>query len=193
MSDAGIGTLAAVLSTVIIAVSAVIAVVHLQHVRASNELDGILSLERDFRSDQMQSSLQYLQTDLPARLQDPAYRASLERRGFIDSGEHPELIVCNWCNTMGTLVKHHVVSETMFMDMFARLIAFSWERLEPVVAIMRRTRGDIQYHDFEYLAIRARIWLRRYPGGTFPKGHNRHPIVDVWREVDVAARGTNAS
>jgi hypothetical protein len=184
MSPEVMGAAAQIVSTVVIALSAMIAVMHLQHVRASNELDGILALERDFRSDEMRAALRYMQAELPERLNDPVYRSSLARRGFIDTSEHPELVVCNWCNTMGTLVKHGVVSETMFMDLFARLIAYSWVRLEPVVAIMRRTRGEIQYHDFEYLAIHAKNWLTRHPAGTFPKGHERHPVVDPWREVD---------
>jgi hypothetical protein len=184
-----VGSLAAVISTLIVAVSVLVAVVNLRHVRASNELDGILALERDFRDEEMQAALRYVQSDLQERLQDAAYRAGLARRGFIDTRRHPELIVCNWCNTMGTLVKHGVVSEAMFMDLFARLIVFCWERLESVIAIMRRTRGEIQYHDFEYLALRARKWLEQHPGGTFPKGCRRHPVVDVWRDADVGAAG----
>ncbi len=189
MNAEAIGSFAAVLSTLIIAVSVLVAVVNLLHVRASNELDGILALERDFRDEEMQAALRFIQNDLQERLQDAEYRADLARRGFIDTRRHPELIVCNWCNTMGTLVKHGVVSEVMFMDLFARLIAFCWERLEPVIAIMRRTRGEIQYHDFEYLVLRARKWLEQHPAGTFPKGYERRPAVDLWSDVDRGAAG----
>jgi hypothetical protein len=182
-----LSTLAAVTSTLIVAIGAVTAVVQLRHIRASNELDGIIALEENFRSPDMQAALRYIQTELPLRLEDSAYRTMLARRGFIDQHEHPELIVCNWCNTMGTLVKHHVVTEEMFMDLFARLIVFSWKNLEPVVAIMRRTRGEVQYHDFEYLAIRAERWLAQHPAGAFPRGHARRTIADPWREIDEAA------
>ncbi len=184
MSEALIATIASVISTLVIAIGAVTAIVNLRHVRASNELEGIVAIEENFRSPEMQAALRYVQLELPIQLNDPAYRESLARRGFIDLQEHPELIVCNWCNTMGTLVKHHVVSEAMFMDLFARLIAFCWTSLEPVVALMRRSRGDVQYHDFEYIALRAERWLAQYPSGSFPKGEKRKRIVDPWHDVD---------
>jgi hypothetical protein len=184
MSNDLVSTLSAVVSTLVIAIGAVAAIVQLRHLRASNELDGIIALEENFRNAEMQAALRYIQTELPLRLEDSEYRAMLARRGFIDTHEHPELIVCNWCNTLGTLVKHHVVSEEMFMDLFARLIIFTWRNLEPVVAIMRRTRGEVQYHDFEYIAIRAERWLAQHPAGSFPKGHARRTIADPWHDVD---------
>jgi hypothetical protein len=56
--------------------------------------------------------------------------------------------------------------------------------LQPVVAVMRRSRGDYQYHDFEYLALRAEAWLARNPHGMFPAGATRAALMDPWRETD---------
>jgi hypothetical protein len=49
---------------------------------------------------------------------------------------------------------------------------------------MRRRRGQVQYHDFEYLAVRAMVWLERNPHGTSPKAFNRAPMADPWLEAD---------
>ena len=65
------------------------------------------------------------------------------------------MIACNWLNEMGTLVKRGLVSEDTFMDLFARLIVHCWKQYRPPLPIMRRKRGQAQYHDFEYLATRA--------------------------------------
>jgi hypothetical protein len=160
----------------VIAASAAAAMYQLRHMRAANQLQAILALEEHFRDPSLQSALTFVQDELPRRLEDPAYRLELERRGYIDAGRHPELLLCNWFNKMGLLVKHDIVSEDAFMDLFARLIVYYWDVLSPAIALMRRTRGEGEYHDFEFLAVRGREWLAINRAGSFPKGVERSPI-----------------
>jgi hypothetical protein len=162
--------------------------------RAGNQLEALLSLERDFREPEVQAALRYIQERLPERMEDPQYRGQLAAIGFIDTGVHPELIVCNWFNEIGALLKHRLVTEDTFMDLFARLIVFCWKRLSPVVAVMRRSRGNYQYHDFEYLALRAAAWLKRNPHGIFPNAATREHLHDPWLQIDTARESSpNAS
>jgi hypothetical protein len=161
---------------VVIGASAVAAVRQLRHMQAANQLQGILALEEHFRDPDLQAALTYVQSTLPSKLQDPQYRGELERRGYIDSRVHPELLLCNWFNKMGLLVKHRIVSEAAFMDLFARLIVYYWDALSPAIALMRRSRGQGEYHAFEYLALRGREWLALHRDGVFPKRMVREPI-----------------
>ncbi|MGA8099425.1 MAG: hypothetical protein WB810_12300 [Candidatus Cybelea sp.] len=174
---------------VVILASVLAALIQLRHIRAGNQLQALLSLEHDFRAPELQSALTYIQERLPQRLEDPVYRRELETIGFVDPSAHPEMVACNWLNEMGTLVKHGLVSEATFMDLFARLIVHCWRQVAPAVAIMRRKRGEAQYHDFEYLAMRAADWLKRNPAGMFPQRFSREPLPDPWREVDRQAPG----
>ena len=185
MSAEWLGAWAALATLVVIGASAVAALIQLRHMRAGNQLEALLSLERDFRGPELQSALLFIQDDLAKRLEEPVYRTELQTIGYIDTLEHPELVVCNWFNEIGTLVKHRLVSEYTFMDLFARLIVFCWKRVSPAIAIMRRSRGDFQYHDFEYLAARAQTWLDRYPNGYIPDSTQRLVLNDPWREADV--------
>jgi hypothetical protein len=169
---------------VIIMASVIAALIQLRHIRAGNQLQALLSLEHDFRAPELQSALGYIQERLAQRLQDPAYRRELQTIGFVDPAAHPEMVACNWLNEMGTLVKHGLVSEATFMDLFARLIVHCWRQLAPAIVIMRRTRGEAQYHDFEFLAMRAAEWLKRNPAGMFPQRFSRIPLSDPWHEVD---------
>jgi hypothetical protein len=177
---------AQVLTLIVIAGSVISALVQLRHLRAGNQLQALLALEKDFRSPEIQSAMTYLQLELPQRLEDQGYRRELERLGFVDPVAHPEMTACNWLNEMGTLVKRGLVSEDTFMDLFARLIVHCWKQVSPAIAVMRRKRGQAQYHDFEYLATRARAWLARNPHGMSPKTFDRTPISDPWREADGA-------
>jgi hypothetical protein len=179
-----VGAWAQVGTLVVILASVFAALIQLRHIRAGNQLQALLSLERDFRAPELQAALTYVQERLPERLEDPAYRSELERIGFVDPVAHPEMVACNWLNEMGTLVKRGLVSEDTFMDLFARLIAHCWRQVAPAIAIMRRRRGQAQYHDFEYLAMRAAAWLERNPHGMSPHAFSRTPLPDRWRDSD---------
>jgi hypothetical protein len=176
---------------VVILLSVAAALVQLRHIRAGNQLQALLSLEHDFRAPELQAALSYVQATLAARLEDREYRRELERIGFVDPKVHPEMTACNWLNEMGTLVKRGYVSEDAFMDLFARLIVHCWRQVAPAVAIMRRSRGDAQYHDFEFLAVRAAAWLRRNPQGAFPRSFLRESLPDPWKEGDSADFSTD--
>ena len=184
MSLEVLNTIGSVGTFLVIAATAVAAIVQLRHMRAANQLDAVLSLERDFRGHDLQEAFRYVQRELPFKLRDPEYRAELEAIGFVDERTHLEVKACNWFNEMGTLVKNQLVTEDAFMDLFSRLVINYWERLEPAIAVMRRRRGDVMYHDFEYLAIRARAWLQLHPHGTFPNGVQRMPLRDQWAAED---------
>ena len=179
-----VSALAAVGTFVVIGATAVAAVIQLRHLRASNQLDALLTLEREFRSDDLQQSFRFVQNELSYKLGDPVYRGELERIGFIDSRAHLEVNVLNWFNELGSLLKNGLVDETAFMDLFSRLVVQYWEILAPAIAIMRRRRGPGQYHGFEYLAICGRKWLSENPQGSFPKGMSRIPLLDEWLEKD---------
>lgn len=176
-----LNAIAAIGTFVVIAASAIAALIQLRHMSAGNQLDAILSLERDFRGPEIQESLRYVQAELPKRLREADYRSELIEIGFVDSRTHLELVACNWFNAMGTLLKNGLVSERTFMDLFGRLIVYYWKELTPVVALMRRKRGAVQYHDFEYIACRAKGWLKRYPEGTFPANVVRESLDDPFR------------
>ena len=181
-----LGAWASVGTAVVIGASAFAALIQLRHMRAGNQLEALLALQRDFQRPDLQSALRYVQGQLAQKLEDPAYRRELEMTGFVDSSAHPELVVCNWFSEIGTLVKHGLVAEAPFMDLFARLIVHCWAHVASAVAIMRRTRGDFQYHAFEYLAVRAARWVDAHPHGSMPRSFQRESLPDRWREADAA-------
>lgn len=172
-------------TVVVIGASAIAALIQLRHMRASNELEAVLSLQRDFQSPEVQSALHYVQDQLSVHLEEERYREELAAIGFISVDRHPELIACNWFTQMGTFLKHGLITEHTLMELYARLVRYYWKELAPAIAIMRRKRGDGQYSEFEYLALRANAWLERHAQGAFPRGMVRSPLPDPWRESDL--------
>jgi hypothetical protein len=164
--------------------TAIAALYQIRHLRASNELDALLRITEQLRATDLQDAFRYVQTELDAKVAEPAYRRELGRRGFIDARKHPEMNVCNWFNEVGTLVKNRLIDERTFLDLFSRLVTYYWSRLEPVMALLRRERGSGQYENFEYLAMLAERWQARHPNGAYPPRAARLEIADVWKEID---------
>jgi hypothetical protein len=177
---ASIGTFFVIMAT------AIAAVVELKHMQARNALQAVLTLQREFRDPELQEALRYVQFYLPQKLHDPQYREELARIGFIDSRVHMEMNACNFFNQMGTLVKNDIVDADAFLDQTSRIIDQYWKLLAPVIAILRRQRGDEQYQNFEYLAALSKEWRAKHPKGIWPKHIDRMPLADVWLVEDAA-------
>ena len=177
---------------IVVAISAVAALAQLRHVRTANELQALLSVQRDFQEPDLQQALHYVQLQLPERMRDPAYRAELEAIGFVDPHRHPEMVACNWFNQVGTLLKNGLVAEGAFLDLFGRLVDHYWRLLEPAIAVLRRRRGPGQYEGFEYLAMRSQRWRRRFHDGDYPKDEPRLAVSDPYALDDRAQSGSVA-
>jgi hypothetical protein len=175
---ANIGTFLLLLASVIAAA------VSLHHAASFNQISAVISMERDLRGPDMQEAFRFVQTELPYKLHSEEFRNELNAIGFIDSRIHMEINALNWLNAVGTLLKNNLVDENAWMDLFSRLVVAYWERLEPVIAIMRRKRGNWQYANFEYMAMRARMWLKKHPQGTFPNHTPRATVTDKWLAED---------
>jgi hypothetical protein len=172
---------------IVFVATAVAALVQIRHLRASNELEAILALADQMQRADLQHALRYVQGELEPRLADPSYRNQLAALGYIDPQVHPEMNACNWFNELGTLVKNRLVDQTTFLELYARLVTYYWERLVAVVAILRRRRGPAQYENFEYLAVLSKQWLAAHPNGNYPPGAQRLEIVDAWKDADTAS------
>jgi hypothetical protein len=187
MSVELLGAIANIVTLFVVGISALAAVRQLRHYRDANQLQAIISVVHDFKDEKLQLALRYVQVELPARMQDAAYRDELSRVGFVDSETHPEMQVCNWFNEMGTLLKNRLVDEATFLDLFHRLAAYYWNLLTPTIALLRRNRGDWQYENFEYLAAAAQRWRDTHPHGTYPRDRVRLPVPDPWLSSDPPA------
>jgi hypothetical protein len=189
MSLETLNTLAAFGTFVVIGATAVAAVVQLRHMRATNQLWALITLYHDFNHPVLQEALRFVQNYLPQKINDAGYRHELDGRGFIDARQHMELEVINWFEVTGTLVKQGAIEESVFLELFGRLAAAYWDILAPVIAIVRRRRGDGQYANFEYLAIRAKDFIAKNPGGDLPRGLRRIAVSDPWLAIDAGKPG----
>ncbi|MDQ6823904.1 MAG: hypothetical protein M3007_00375, partial [Candidatus Eremiobacteraeota bacterium] len=166
----------------VIAASAFAALRQLCHMNAGNQISAALALMDKWSSNEYAKAIEYVfGGELDQRLSDPQYRRELMQFP-ISRLKHPEFAIISYWEQVGSLVKLGFISEDAFMDLASLVCIIAWEKLHPVIAIMRRRRGPQVMDNFEYLASRSRVWEERHGGDTFPTGAPHLVAEDRWPE-----------
>jgi len=165
-----ISALAAVGTFVVIAVTAVAALIQLRHMRSSNQLAGLLHTAVVFEDPDFQRKLAWLRDVFPAKMKDPTFLAELHQGGSLSRADHPELAIADLWEQTGVYIKYGLVSEEAFMDLAGHSVVGMWNSIVEAIKIRREIAGDAAYENFEYLASRALEWQKtrptNYPPGT---------------------------
>jgi hypothetical protein len=184
MSAEWVSAFAAVGTFVVIAVTAIAATIQLRHIRASNQLTGLLHFTQSFGSEAIQSANKFIEESLPRKLQDAAYVKGLMAVNP-DRREHPELTVCDYMEQQGSYVKFGMIDKAQYLDISGAYVWSSWEKLRDVVAIRRKARNsDAMYENFEYIASLASMWTARRTS-EFPGGVPRLLPQNEWRRLEL--------
>src|SRR5690242_2467219 len=99
----------------VIAATAVAAMLQLRHMRASNQIEAIQYAVDKFASAPMQRAIAFVTNELEEKLEDPAFRDGI-LSGAFDPEHHPEHLVCNFQEQMGTYVYHGLIPFEIYMD-----------------------------------------------------------------------------
>ncbi len=188
MSFELVNTLATLGTFVVIAATAIAAIVQLRHTRGSNQIAALSELRETMESREFAAASQFVRAELASKLRDAAFRYQIANRNA-RTDEYGALIakmslLGNVYEAMGLLVKTGLVEQALVMEMWSKNVLNDWERLAPYIAIRRRATGDGLYENFEYLAVLAQDWVAAHPKGTYPAGLPRLALKDEWLEAD---------
>lgn len=184
MSMEAWGLAASVGTLLVIAATAIAAMIQLRHMRSSNQITALSKLEEMWDDPEFTSTRRRISRDLTERLGDPLFRAELEKESTPDEFARAVVDVTNFFEGMGIYAKHGLADKEVIFDFWAAIIVQSWSRLSPAIAIMRRSAGEMLYENFQYIAFDAQRYLDAHPRGAVPKGTPKAPIEDVWLKVD---------
>ncbi|MBC5807460.1 MAG: hypothetical protein DLM53_09665 [Candidatus Eremiobacter antarcticus] len=171
MSPEYLTAIASIGTFIVIAVTALAAIVQLRHIRASNQLTGVMQYTKLFESEQIQKANKFIQEELASKLRDAQYRRELFTRNP-DRRQHVELAVADWCEQAGSYIKYGLIEKDQFLDLSGAYVASMWQALKEVVAIRRVAAGQEMYVNFEYLAALERKVVKG-PDAFYPKGVQR--------------------
>jgi hypothetical protein len=153
---------------IVIGATAIAAVVQLRHMRASNQLQGLLSVLARVEDSNFNRWVTAAQRQLPEMLADPVYRQSI-----IDGTFDRDVSWLNLANSydwVGSLVKNRLIPIGAFLDVYSFRVMQAWKVIEPVAALVRPHAGDAVWENFEYLYVQAEEWTKAHGGrGTYPK------------------------
>ena len=182
MSQETLTTAAAVGTFIVIAATAIAAVVQLRHLRAQNQLTGLLTVFARVEDPESNKWVDAARDVLASRLTDPEFRRSLID-GTFERENNPWLNLANSYDWVGSLVKHDLIPEESLLDVYSGRIMQAWEIIEGVVPLVRKRFGNGVWENFEFLVVRAGEWNQRYPNGTYPKSAPRLNIRVTWPEL----------
>ena len=164
-------TVAAIGTFVVIAASAIAALVQLRHLRTSNQLSGLVSVFEMLQDPSVRELVNFVRHELAERMKDEDFRASLLEIP-IDRRKHPEMYLCDMYNHIGSFVRSGLIDEQTYLQTDWYNVNLYWGALAEVIRISRTNRPHI-FENFEYLASRAKVWMEKHPHGDYPSGESR--------------------
>ena len=183
-----VNTLGTLGTFLVIAATAIAAIVQLRHMRGSNQITAFNQLQEITESPDVQAARHFVRTELNEVLKDPVFRYQISHRRIL-SPEHQAAWskithLGNSYEAMGALVKNRLVDKDLVLDMYFGQVLITWDTLLPITAIFRRDQGVGLWENFEYLTVLAREWDAAHKYGTYPAGMARIEVQDEWLEAD---------
>jgi hypothetical protein len=184
-------TIASVGTFLVIAVTAVVAIVQLRHVRSSNQIAAALSIHNVVESEEFQEARRFIRNELGKLLEDAEFRASL--RGPAGKVAPPMVFAGNYYEEIGIFVKYGLVDKDIACEMWSNEIVTDWKRLAPAIAIMQERQEVFGWQDFEYMVSVCEAWRKRYPEGKFPGNRRRVRLENPWSTADSKRYGAGGT
>ena len=183
-----VNTLATCATLVVIAATAIAAIVQLRHMRASNQIAAFNELGRSLESSERSAAHKYVDTSLHRDLQDPAFRYAIGHRFARSETSHARvkhlLIFGQFFETIGLLAKSGLVPSELVLATWSDIIIAGWKHFAPVTAIFRTHQDPAAFENFEYITVLARRWQQEHPAGAYPKNMPRLALDYPWAEAD---------
>ncbi len=181
-------TLAASGTFVVVAATAIAAIVQLRHARSSNHIAALNELRETMGTAEFLAAQHLVEGELSAKLHDPAFRYQVATRSA-RSAETRALIAkinahANFYETVGMIVRTGLVDRKLVLQQWDGVVIWTWEHLAPYTAILRRSEGNVLWERFEYLTVLAQDWLAAHPKGTYPANLRRIDLKDAWLAAD---------
>ena len=177
-----LNTLASLATTLIVAATAIAALVQLRHLRAGNQIEGQLAMVNLFQGTEFENALRRARRDLPRLLNDANFRTFVARARTEVPADTPAEFIEVWTaaslvgshlENIGNMVRNGLTDRRIFLEQWTPLVTSAWTLLEPIIVLRREvTKSDSPWEDFEYLTVLSRDAMIRYPT-VYPKDTSR--------------------
>ncbi len=194
-----INTSGTIMTVVIVAATAIAALVQLRHLRTGNQINAMLNIGERFQSKAFQDAQHIVSGHLKSALEDATFRDYIIAlgRGLPTPDVEPgyielrqaAVLIGNSIEELGILVKNGIVDEKLFLDRYCFVVIRNWNVLECFTAFSRNATGSgALWENFEYVTVLSQDWERSHPT-TYPKGARRLEVHNPWPVSPLPATG----
>lgn len=174
MSPEWITAIAAAGTFVVIAASAIAALLQLRHMRGSNQIVALTECRETLESPEFRDAQRFVSYELPKRLNDPEQCRRAAQIPF--TGEYEAIgTVANFFESMGLFVKSGIIDKHIACDFWAFVVMRNWEALLPITSYVRHKIGQpALWENFEYMAALSSRYQQEHPS-SYPSGMDHMP------------------
>jgi hypothetical protein len=174
---------------VVIAASAIAALIQLRHMRGSNQIVALTECRETLESPEFRDAQRFVSYELPKRLESDEECRKIAKLPF--TGEYQAIgTVANFFESMGLFVKTGIIDRHIACDFWSEVVLRNWRALAPVTAYVRKMIGqDALWENFEYMAMLSERYQREHPV-SYPQGQPHMPVDGSlierskrWRDV----------
>jgi Domain of unknown function (DUF4760) len=160
---------------VVIAASAIAALIQLRHMRGSNQIVALTECRETLESPEFRDAQRFVSFELPKRLQSDEECRKIAQLPF--SGEYQAIgTVANFFESMGLFVKMGIIDRHIACDFWSEVVLRNWRALAPVTAYVRDAIGqNALWENFEYMAMLSERYQHDNPT-SYPNGEPRMPV-----------------
>ncbi len=165
-----LNTLSSLTTALIIAATAIAALVQLRHLRAGNLITALLTIENEMDNQEFRAAERLVREELPAMLADSGfcrYCIALDRHEKVAQSDdryasvrQAVVLIANTFENIGALVKRGIFDRNLFLDIYCDIVVGFWKELASFTAMRRAATGNAAvYENFEYIAVISRRYL----------------------------------
>lgn len=171
MSAEWVAAVASAGTFVVIAASAIAALLQLRHSRGSNQIIALTEIRETLESPYFREAQRFVSYELPKRLQDPNERLRIAQPQSQFEGEYQAIdTVANFFENLGVFVKNRIIDEKIACDMWSYVILRNWNALLPIVTFVREDlKAPSVWENFEFLALISKRYMEAHHEGTYPR------------------------
>ncbi len=178
MTPEWISAIASIVTMVVIAASAITALMQLRHMRGSNQIELIANWTEAIEGEQFQRAFAFVSRDLTRILSDAEAVRSLSWSP-VPPELQPVRTVANHFESIGSFVRRGIIEADVACDLWALVVTLAWDASVPVVTHARYIlASDALWENFEYMAAISKRWINTHPNGTYPNDQPRMPKDD---------------
>lgn len=160
MTWEAVTAIASATTTVVLVATVIMARRQVELLRRSTQLDGLIRILAEMDSPALLASYHFVSDQLPAKMQDPAFRSRVIE-GNTDAAVHQYLPILWFLEKTGSFIKFGLLDpDAVYCQVGSRAVKM-WDALQEIVAYDRARGGPGIWDGFEMLANGALLYCRQ--------------------------------